>query len=130
MALLSIKSIHQLAIALLAGTTILPCLLPQATLAQLTNAQPLQDWQSPEGSRDPFSGKADGSAASFGVLDMIHRANLGGLRSASEFNEEQEESIDAAADMFRKEQLRRLEAPPGGIPTTPPSTQTTPASGN
>lgn len=114
-----VKVFTKLALGFLAGSAIAPFILPQPTLAQLTDSQPLQDWQNPESNRDPFSGKGDGADASFSMFDMIHRANLGATRSMSEFTEDQQESLDAAFSDYRKQQLQRLQSPTGVAPVTP-----------
>ena len=122
---MSVKSLNQLALSLLAASALLPVMLPQSALAQLTDAQSLQDWQSPE-SQDPFSGKSDGSQGAFSMFDMIHRANLGNTRSLGEFTEEQNESLDAAAEAFREQQRERLQSPAQVSPGTGQNTVTTP----
>ena len=126
---MSVKSLTQLALGLLAATAFVPVVLPQSALAQFTDAQPLQDWQGPE-SRDPFSGKSDGGEGAFSVFDMIHRANLGNTRSLGEFTEEQNESLDAAAEAFRNEQRVRLQSPTQVNPGAGQNPVTTPQSGN
>lgn len=118
--MMKVKVFTKLALGCVAGSAIASLLvLPQPTAAQLTDSQPLQDWQNPESNRDPFSSKGDGGNASFGVFDMIHRANLGNNRSVSEFTEDQQESLDAAFSEYRKQQLERLQSPTGVAPVTP-----------
>jgi hypothetical protein len=116
---MSVKSITRLALSLVIGGVAVTLTLPGGAIAQVTNAQPLQDWQTTtDGSRDPFSTKSDGNAAS-SMFDMIHRANLGPTRSVGEFTDEQEESLDAAAAEFRRLQQQRLQSPSGVVPATP-----------
>lgn len=125
-----VKVFTKLALGCLAGSAFAAFMLPQPTSAQLTDAQPLQDWQNPESNGDPFSGKGDGGEGPFDVFNMIHRANLGPTRSLGEFSEEQEESLDAAAAQFRQQQQLRLQLPNGVVPVTPADTQAPPQSGN
>ncbi|HAZ45302.1 MAG TPA: hypothetical protein DDW76_33925 [Cyanobacteria bacterium UBA11369] len=127
-----VKVFTKLALGCLAGSAIASlALFPQPTSAQFTDAQPLQDWQqNPESNRDPFSGKGDGGEGPFDVFNMIHRANLGPTRSLGEFSEEQEESLDAAAAEFRKQQQQRLQQPNGVAPVTPANTPAPTQSGN
>ncbi|GET35367.1 hypothetical protein [Microseira wollei] len=125
-----VKLFTKLALSFLAGTAIASIVLPQPTWAQFTDAQPLQDWQNPESNRDPFSGKGDGADGAFDVFNMIHRANLGPTRSLGEFSEEQQESLDAAAAEFRKQQQQRLQSPNGVVPVTGGEAIAPPQSGN
>ena len=127
-----VKVFTKLALGCLAGSAIASLvLLPQPTSAQFTDSQPLQDWQqNPESNRDPFSGKGDGGEGPFDVFNMIHRANLGPTRSLGEFSEEQEESLDAAAAEFRKQQQQRLQLPNGVVPVTGGEAIAPPQSGN
>lgn len=125
MALVSVKNCTHLTLGLLAGITAVPLVLIQPTLAQFTNSQPLQDWDNQE-SRDPFSGKTDGGGASFSVMEMIHRANLGSSRTLGEFAEEQNENLDDAAAQFRRQQRERLQIPTQIVPVEPQNTVTTP----
>jgi hypothetical protein len=126
-----VKFLTKLALSFVAGTAIASTVLPQPTSAQFTDTQPLQDWQqNPESNRDPFSGKGDGGEAPFDVFNMIHRANLGPTRSLGEFTEEQQESLDAAAAEFRKQQQQRLQSPNGVVPVTGGEAIAPPQSGN
>ncbi|MFB2982185.1 hypothetical protein [Microseira sp. BLCC-F43] len=126
-----VKFLTKLALSFVAGTAIASLLLPQPTSAQFTDTQPLQDWQqNPESNRDPFSGKGDGGEAPFDVFNMIHRANLGPTRSLGEFTEEQQESLDAAAAEFRKQQQQRLQSPNGVVPAIGGEAIAPPQSGN
>jgi hypothetical protein len=123
---MSVNFFTKLALSFLAGSAFAAFVLPQPTSAQLTDSQPLQDWQNPESNRDPFSGKGDGADGAFDVFNMIHRANLGPTRSLGEFSEEQQESLDAAAAEFRKQQQQRLQSPNGVVPVTPGDAPTPP----
>lgn len=128
---MSVNFFTKLALGCLAGSAIASILLlPQPTSAQLTDTQPLQDWQNPETNRDPFSSKGDGSNSSFSMFDMIHRANLAPNRSLGEFSEEQQESLDAAAAEFRQQQRERLESPAQVNPAASQNPVTIPQLGN
>jgi hypothetical protein len=97
------------------------CLLPQPSLAQ--SAYPSSSDNLNEGNNNPFSSRYDDSG--FSPLDMIHRAQLGTLRSFDEFNSEQSESLNNAADEFRRQQIERLrqqnQVSPVQQVTTPPA---------
>ena len=83
--------------------------LPQATFAQardLTNSQPLQDFQTND-NPDPFTGSGGGT----GMLDLIHRSRLGGGRSMDEFTTEQRQNLNDAAAEFRNKQRQMLQKP-------------------
>ncbi|MEG5032206.1 hypothetical protein [Microcoleus sp. AT3-D2] len=93
----------------IAASAIASCALfsPQASFAQasgVTNAQPLQDFQTQDNT-DPFSGGSSGSA----ILDLIHRSRLGGGRSMEEFNTEQRQNLNDAATEYRNKQRLLLE---------------------
>jgi len=93
----------------IAASAIASCALlsPQASFAQasgLNNAQPLQDFQTQDNT-DPFSGRSSGR----GILDLIHRSQLGGGRSMEEFTTEQRQNLNDAAAEFRNKQRLLLE---------------------
>lgn len=88
--------------------------LPQATFAQardLTNSQPLQDFQTND-NPDPFSG-----SSGTGLFDLIHRSRLGGGRSMDEFTTEQRQNLNDAAAEFRNKQRLILQKPEESMPT-------------
>ncbi|MBD1919563.1 hypothetical protein H6F77_00295 [Microcoleus sp. FACHB-831] len=119
-----------LALSLLAGMGIAFSCVPQTVLAQTGDAQPLQDFQQNQQNKDPFSSSSEGE--SMGVFDLIHRAQLGNLRSYDEFSAEQGKNIDSAAAKFRslqRERLRNLNQGTGVSPATPatPANSVTPA---
>jgi hypothetical protein len=101
-------------VGVLAGISILGCLLPKPTLAQTaTTQQPLVDFNNQE-SQDLFSGKNNGN--SFGVFDLINRAQLGTTRDLNDYTNDQRENLNDAAAKFRLQQLQRLRnpaSPPG-----------------
>ncbi|MGI0486167.1 hypothetical protein ACN4EK_12065 [Pantanalinema rosaneae CENA516] len=92
-----------LAIGLLAGMGVsLGILSP--VMANPNTPQPLQDFQNPDKSSDPFSSRGGQS----GVMDFIHRAMQGGGRSIDEFSADQGENLDSAMTEFRKQQQAEL----------------------
>ncbi|HEY9618140.1 MAG TPA: hypothetical protein V6C64_14940 [Microcoleaceae cyanobacterium] len=118
----------QMAIGLLAGLGVVFGSL-SAAMADTATPQPLQDFQNPDKSSDPFSGRGGQS----GVMDFIHRAMQGPSRSTEEFSAEQDENLDAAMAEFRAQQLsairKRQQAQFGTENTTPnavPGNQTAP----
>jgi len=96
-------------------------------LAQ-TDLAPLQEFTRPqEAGRDPFSSNGGGS----GVLDLIHRATLGGLKDNAQFQQEQRQNLNTAASDFRSRQLeliRSQQSPSSQQTSTPVAPVTTPAS--
>lgn len=99
-------SLTRLVLGTVAGIGVVSLLLPQPSWAQASDVNPLQDFESQENSSDPFSGSNE--AGSFGVFDLIHRANLGNTRSLNDYSAEQNENLDAAAAQFRTIQLQRI----------------------
>jgi hypothetical protein len=81
--------------------------LPQPTWAQnssgANSAAPLQDLQTQDNT-DPFS-----SRGGMGVLDLIHRSQLGVSRDLNEFSLEQRQNLNDAAAEFRAKQRQLLE---------------------
>ena len=101
----------------IAASAIASCALlsPQASFAQasgLNNAQPLQDFQTQDNT-DPFSGRSSGS----GILDLIHRSQLGGGRSMEEFTTEQRQNLNDAAAEFRNKQRLLLQKQDQTVPS-------------
>lgn len=117
-------SLHRLLSMVVGAGTVL--WLAQPTLAQVTNAQPLQEFKPQEANRDPFSSNGSGQAS--GVLDLIHRANFGNIRSISDFNTDQEQNLSDAAAKFRAQQLERLRSQPQ--PQNPAATPVTAPASN
>jgi hypothetical protein len=87
-------------------------LLPSGAIAQIlpsngvTPNNALQDFQRQDAT-DPLSG-GNGST---GLLDLIHRANLGNGRDPNEFMLEQREQMNSEADAFRNKQQQMLGNP-------------------
>ena len=92
-----------------------PLLLCQPTWADEESSEPTSsaaDLQEPQiqNPEDPFSGPG-GDLEQFNPLELIHRANLGGLRSMEEFIVEQDQNLNDAAAQFRARQLELLRQP-------------------
>ena len=100
----------RLALGLLVGVALVPCLLPQVALAQTAGAvQPLEDFQNKDGGTDLFSDRSNGASSLF---NLMHRAAFGGMRSADDFGSEQQQNLNDAAAQFRAQQLKRLKQQP------------------
>ncbi|MGL5510937.1 MAG: hypothetical protein ACRC2J_02345 [Microcoleaceae cyanobacterium] len=86
--------------------------LPSGAIAQVLPSNgvspnnALQDFQKQDAT-DPLSG-GNGST---GLLDLIHRANLGTGRDSGEFMLEQRELMNSEADAFRNKQQQMLGNP-------------------
>lgn len=82
-------------------------LMAKPSWAQATvDPNPLQDLNQ-EQNRDPFSRSNDEDAYG-GIMELMHRAQLGNIRSTSEFSTEQNRSLNDAAAQFRKRQLEMI----------------------
>ncbi|MEB3827488.1 hypothetical protein [Phormidium sp. CCY1219] len=117
-----------IALGILGAIATTTLLFGQSAVAQESNgADDLIEPQL-ENSRDPFDGTT-GEGETFDVLDIIHRANLGGGRSMQEFRLEKEENINDAAAQFRMRQLELLRNQSEGIPVreATPAEAVTPA---
>lgn len=112
------KPIAWIALGLVASVGFLP-LLARPTSAQSTRINPLEDFKPQDGSRDIFSGSSNGQMG--GMLDLIHRANMGNLRNSADFKADQQQGITDAAAQFRARQLELLRQPQ---PTTTPASPT------
>ena len=95
-------SLTRLVIASVAGISAFSLLLPQSSLAD--QLDPLQELD-PQQSNDPFSRTNEES--SFGLFDLIHRANLGS--NSIWDTTEQNEKLDAAAAEFLAKQRQLLQ---------------------
>lgn len=113
------KSLTSLVLSTVAGISV-SLLLPQPSWAQTTNVNPLEDLNSEQNS-DPFSRTNEGN--SFGVFDLIHRANLGSGPNLDDYSSQQNESLNTAAAEFRKKQRERLQVQQQTTPTNPVTTQ-------
>jgi hypothetical protein len=112
------KSFISLVLSTVAGIS-LSLLLPQTSWAQTTSVNPLEDLNS-EQSSDPFS--RTNEANSFGLFDLIHRANLGSGPNVEEYSSQQDESLNTAAAEFRKKQQERLRVQQQATPINPVTT--------
>ena len=43
-----------------------------------------------------------------GIMDLMHRAQMGNIRSVNEYSAEQDRSLNDAASQFRQKQLQML----------------------
>lgn len=116
------KSLRRL-IYTVAGISLASLLLPQSSWAQTAptdRVEPLREFNQGE-QRDPFSQRYDGDDSFGGVFDLMHRAQMGSIRNPSEFSDEQNQNIDAAASQFRQLQRQRIQQaqPQQATPNTP-----------
>ena len=122
---MSARSLTRFVLGTVAGIGAVALLLPQPGWAQTTSdVNSSQNITSLEGndpfsgeSNDPFSGTNDGN--SFGMFDLIHRAQQGNIRGQDEFSAEQNESLDAASARFRAEQIRKIQQQQQAAPANP-----------
>ncbi|MCL1466371.1 hypothetical protein [Argonema galeatum] len=121
------KRLTQLVLGLLAGTALVPFVLPQIILAQSLDRDPSQDFQRQD-NNDAVYGSGTGQG--FSVFDMIHRANLGNNRSIEDFSVEQRENLDSAAAEFKAQQRERLQIQQNQAAPGNPASTVTPAQGN
>lgn len=84
-----------------------------------------------ERTTDPFSERGGNNNEAF--FDMMHRVQLGNIRSVSEFGQDQQESLGTAAEDFRTRQRAVLEQQtqtgadglaPSAVPNASPETTT------
>ena len=99
-------SLKQLVLGTVLGIGLVSLLQPQCWAQAREQVNPLEDFEYEQNS-DPFSGNNE--ADSFGVFDLIHRANLGNTRSLSDYSTEQNENLDAAAAEFRARQRKQIQ---------------------
>ncbi|MGL5922955.1 hypothetical protein [Chroococcidiopsis sp.] len=121
---ISASSLTKIFFGAVVGMSLATLLLPQLTWAQATtDAEPLRDLNQ-EQNRDPFSRGDTGDAMS-GLMDIMHRAQMGNIRSAGDFATEQNQSLDDAAAKFRQQQLQRIQQNPSqpNNPTNQPRQQ-------
>ena len=106
-------------------------LIPQLSWAQTTpttttnNALEDLDQQN----RNPFSSHSDDGNAMNGIMDLMHRAQMGNIRSVNEYSAEQDRSLNDAASQFRQKQLQMLRNQNQNSPN-PANSANTPNSGN
>lgn len=98
---------QRLLVALLATVPLLGLAPSPGMAQQVTPVDPLQDFQNPEASSDPFSGS--GSNQTQGVFGLIHRANFGTLRPMPAYINEQRQTIEIEASDFRSRQLQLIQ---------------------
>ncbi len=112
-------ALNSVAIAVLTGVAIVPALSP-SVLAQSTPPNAIQDLQTQDGPRDPFSNRGNPQG---GLYDLIHQAQMGNLRNIQDFSAEQGEVLDEETARFRAAQQERLKQQQGAssTPTTPQS---------
>ena len=106
-------------------------LIPQLSWAQTTpttttnNALEDLDQQN----RNPFSSHSDDGNAMNGIMDLMHRAQMGNIRSVNEYSAEQDRSLNDAATQFRQKQLQMLRNQNQNS-ANPANSANTPNSGN
>ena len=85
-------------------------LIPQLSWAQTTpttsSNNALEDLE--QQNRNPFSSHSDDGNAMNGIMDLMHRAQMGNIRSVNEYSAEQDRSLNDAASQFRQKQLQML----------------------
>lgn len=81
------------------------CLTATSGIASADGVDPLDTNNSR--TSDPFSEQTDDSYAPF--FDMMHRVQLGNIRSASEYSKDQQNSLGSAASDFRTRQREALQ---------------------
>lgn len=107
---MSAKSYIRLFLGTVVGISLSSLLLPQYSWAQTTNeVNPLQDFESQQQEQNPFSSANDNPVGS--IMDLMHRAQQGNIRSTSEYSVEQNKVIDDAAAQFRQRQLQMIQKP-------------------
>ncbi|AFZ14850.1 hypothetical protein Cri9333_4045 [Crinalium epipsammum PCC 9333] len=100
------KLFSRTSLTVLAGIGFASCLLPQVSWAQAaypTYSTQVDEFKTQE--QDPLTGSNNGG---FNPLDLIHRANLGALRTYEEFSAEQNTNLNSATDDFKKQQLEMI----------------------
>lgn len=85
------------------------CWLAGTSIVSAQNIDPLD--ANNERTSDPFSERGGNSNDTF--FDMMHRVQLGNIRSVSEFEQDQQESLGTAAEDFRARQRAVLEQQTG-----------------
>lgn len=77
------------------------------SLAQVTNGANPQEIFNRERNQDPFSSR--NTDDSWGMFDLIHRAQMGTMRDPYEYANEQNQNINSAADAFRERQRQLMQ---------------------
>lgn len=78
----------------------------QAQVQQTDQANPLTDFQNPNGGSDPFNNRSGDSNSS--MLQLMQRLMQQGSTSPSDFRAAQQENLTDAAAIFRAKQQARL----------------------
>ena len=106
-------------------------LIPQLSWAQTTPTtttnNALEDLE--QQNRNPFSSHSDDGNAMNGIMDLMHRAQMGNIRSVNEYSAEQDRSLNDAATQFRQKQLQMLRNQNQNS-ANPANSANTPNSGN
>ncbi len=106
-------------------------LVPQLSWAQTTPTtttnNALEDLE--QQNRNPFSSHSDDGNAMNGIMDLMHRAQMGNIRSVNEYSAEQDRSLNDAASQFRQKQLQMLRNQNQNS-ANPANSANTPNSGN
>jgi hypothetical protein len=92
----------------------------QAQAQSTDQANPLTDFQNPNGGNDPFNNRTGDSNSN--MLQLMQRLMQQGGTSPSEFRAAQQENLTDAAAMFRAKQQARLKQQQGlqtGAPIAP-----------
>jgi hypothetical protein len=106
-------------------------LVPQLSWAQTTpttsSNNALEDLE--QQNRNPFSSHSDDGNAMNGIMDLMHRAQMGNIRSVNEYSAEQDRSLNDAASQFRQKQLQMIRNQNQNS-ANPANSANTPNSGN
>jgi hypothetical protein len=106
-------------------------LVPQLSWAQTTPTtttnNALEDLE--QQNRNPFSSHSDDGNAMNGIMDLMHRAQMGNIRSVNEYSAEQDRSLNDAASQFRQKQLQMIRNQNQNS-ANPANSANTPNSGN
>lgn len=112
---ISANSLTKLVYVAVTAIGVASLLMPQPGWADAASeANPLKDFNTDQGG-DPFSRTDQGD--SFGIFDLIHRAQLGNLDSDSEG---MQQNLDSAAAEYRARQRKLIQSQP--TPVAPIST--------
>ncbi len=115
-----------LTLCIAAGISVVSLLQLQPSWAQTaTDANnPLQDFDSQQNG-NPFSSRGDDGQAFSGIMQLMHRAQQGSIRSINDYSTEQNQNLDAAAAKFRQRQLQMMQnqtpVQPANNINTPPA---------
>ncbi|PPS45644.1 hypothetical protein [Chroococcidiopsis sp. TS-821] len=99
--------LHYILLGTAAGVGMAFLLLPKQSLAQVTNSADPQEIFRRDRNNDPFS--SQNTNDSFGMFDLIHRAQMGTMRDPYEYANEQNQNINSAAEAFRARQRQLIQ---------------------